>query len=162
MTAPASSSLITTKEEALEYFAARIAGARKVICYGTAVGLVFEREGTHFFSEDPGADPLNAAERIQRRVAGGRLELRRFNLDRARLMDHIVPAVERFTVSLPGTGRAGLEKRMLHGPALADGRYLRVVLRPGPGEAWTAVTAYPISLAQWREAVRSKRAKFPP
>jgi hypothetical protein len=67
-----------------------------------------------------------------------------------------------FTASVPGTGQGGHEKRMLHGPALPDGRYMRVVLRPGPGDAFTCISAYPVSRDAWLEIRRSKRAKFPP
>jgi len=158
-----SSTLIATREEALAYYANHLAGQRQVVCYGKPIIIVFEPEGTHFFSEDsPEGQVLPPSEHIQRRVRGGRIEIRRFSVDRARLMDRIIPAIEGFTVSIPGTGPMGHEKRMLHGPPMADGRYVRVVLRPGPAEAWTAVSAYPIPLATWRACVAARRAKFPP
>lgn len=105
---------------------------------------------------------LAKAERVVRRVAGGRIEIRAFSLDRARLLDHLLVAIERFTVSVAGTAPTGRNNRMLHGPALNDGRYLRVVLRPGPDDAWTCVSAYPVTVDVWRAMVRSTRARFPP
>jgi hypothetical protein len=157
------SELISTREEALAYYASRVAGRRVLTCYGKPIAIVFEAEGTHFFSEEAkDGQAIEGADRIQRRVPGGRVEVRRFSIDRARLLDQIIPAIERFTVSIPGTGPGGREKRMLQGPAMKDGRYVRVVLRPGPGDAYTAVTAYPITIEKWRECVRARRAKFPP
>jgi len=91
------------------------------------------------------------------------LEVRVFNVERASMMDLVLPAVSRFTVSIPGTATTrGREKRMLHGVRLPDGRYMRVVLRPGPGEAFTCVSAYPVSEAVWLDARRAKSARFPP
>lgn len=157
------SALIETRQEALDYYAARIAGLHTIVCYGRPVRIAFPREGTHMFSEDaaPGT-PLAPEDRVVRRVHGGRIEERRFSLDRARLLDLVPVAIERFVVSIPGTGPSGRENRMLHGPALNDGRYLRVVLRPGPGSDWTCVSAYPVSLDVFRSCVRAKRARFPP
>jgi hypothetical protein len=51
---------------------------------------------------------------------------------------------------------------MLHGPRLVSGQYMRVVLRPGPGTAWTCVSAYPVDAEQWMAARRAKSARFPP
>ncbi len=155
------SAFIERPHEAVDYYAARIAGARVIACHGQNVEVHFEADGTHLFSEDVGPNVADGL-RIVRRVKGGRIEPRQFALERAHLLDHVVPAIERFTVSIPGTGGMGREKRLLHGPRLSDGRYLRVVLRPGPGMAWTCVTAYPVSEFTWREAGRARRAKFPP
>src|ERR1035438_4459381 len=45
---------------------------------------------------------------------------------------------------------------------LPDGRYMLVVLRPGPGDAWTCVSAYPVLAYSWKNATRAKAARFPP
>jgi hypothetical protein len=155
------SAFIERPHEAVDYYAARLAGARVIACHGRNVEIHFEADGTHLFSEDVGSIVADHA-RIVRRVKGGRIEVRQFALERARLLDQVVTAIERFTVSIPGSGGMGREKRLLHGPRLPDGQYLRVVLRPGPGKAWTCVTAYPVSEVAWREAVRARRARFPP
>src|SRR5205085_884691 len=99
---------------------------------------------------------------VERRIGGGRVERREFSLERAQLMDRILPAIHDYTVSIPGTGHRGAENRMLHGPRLPNGRYMRVVLRPGPGDAFTVVSAYPVEHGTWMAACRSRRAKFPP
>lgn len=155
------SKFIASRQEAVDYYAARIAGTRTITCHGREVVVIFPADGTHLFSEDASHSDIPAHERVVRRVAGGRTEVRRFSLERAVLLDEVASAIANFTVSVPGTGADGREKRMLHGPALADGRYLRVVLRPGPN-SWTIVSAYPIDLELWRQMVRAKRAKFPP
>ena len=77
-------------------------------------------------------------------------------------MDEVLRAIATFTVSVPGTGRQGSENPTLHGQRLASGEYMRVVLRPGPGTAWTCVSAYPVAARVWLEMCRAKRAKFPP
>ena len=168
------STQIETLAEARAYYAEHLAGRRRVTCYGKSVEVVFEKDGTHLFSVGP---PTNATDeerevfinsipgghRVERRLAKGRLEVRRFDLHRAQLMGRILPAISCFTVSVPGTGRAGHEKRMLHGPRLDDGRYMRVVLRPGPGNGmFTCTSAYPVAERVWLEMGRAKRAKFPP
>ena len=99
---------------------------------------------------------------VTRNLGGGRREARRFCLDRARHMDKVLPAVSGFTVSIVGQGQKGRENKVVHGPKLDCGRYMRVVLRPGPGTAWTCVSAFPITEFSYWEAMRSRRAKFPP
>lgn len=154
---------IETLEEARTYYRARLVGTHKINCYGKPVTVVFERDAIHLFSvETPGDDPPPVEMIARRRVAPERFEERTFSLKRARLMDEVLRAVSLFTVSIPGTGAKGREKRMLHGPRLTSGEYLRVVLRPGPGEAFTCVSAYPINADGWRAARAAKRAKFPP
>jgi hypothetical protein len=157
------SAFIATRQETVDYYAARIAGVRLVRCYGRDVQILFEHDGTHLFSEsvdDESSVPKD--ERIVRRVPGGRIEVRRFSLKRAQLLDDVTVAIAKYTVSIPGTGPQGREKRMLHGPCLPSGEYLRVVLRPGPRDMWTCVSAYPVSRDMWLAANRAKRAKFPP
>ncbi len=158
-----SSADISTLGEARSYYAEYLVGQQVIECHGRPVTVFFERSATHLFSEEaPSGDALPAHERVMQRVKGGRVEERRFSLDRARLMDRVIDAISHFTVSVPGTGVRGHEKRMLHGPRLPDGRYLRVVLRPGGPGDFVCVSAYPVSEAVWLAMRRSKSAKFPP
>ena len=157
------SHLIDTPEEARDYYREKLARAHAITSHGRPISIVFERDATHLYSievPDPSAIPVD--ERITRAIGGGRVDVRRFKVERARLMDHVLPAVSLFTVSIPGDGRRGQEKAMLHGPRLATGDYMRVVLRPGPGTAWTCVSAYPVNTEAWLAARRAKSAKFPP
>jgi hypothetical protein len=157
------SELIETRQEAVDYYAARIAGRRVLSCHGKEVAILFPGDGAHLFSEEAdGTDSIPKEDAIVRRVSGGRTETRRFSLERARLLDEVDKAITHFTVSIPGTGPNGYEKRMLHGRRLPDGQYLRVPLRPGPDRDWTCVSAYPVEERVWRECCRAKRAKFPP
>ncbi len=59
-------------------------------------------------------------------------------------------------------GPAGAEKSLLYGRALPGVGYMRVVLRPGPRDALTCVSAYPVDEVEWMKARRLKRARFPP
>lgn len=158
------SEFIETLDEARAYYAARLAGAHHVTCHGRPVTIVFESDATHLYSRDANeGEGISPGFGVTRAIGGGRAERRVFSVERARMMDLVLPAVSCFTVSVPGTATTrGREKRMLHGPRLADARYMRVVLRPGPGEAFTCVSAYTVTEAVWMEARRAKSAKFPP
>jgi hypothetical protein len=163
------SDTITTAAEARAWYAQHLAGSHSISCHGRDVTIVFERDATHVYSvacSDPAS--LRPDERVERIIPCGkgrtRVEVRKFAVERARLMRFIVPAVAKFTVSTPEAGgRSGNEKRVLYGPSLPfDFDRLRVVLRPGPGVAWTCVSAYPVTADEWLAARRLKRAKFPP
>lgn len=167
------STKIKTLEEAEVFYAEHLAGRRRVTCYGSIVAVVFPPDGTHLFSEGAPKDAteeeraafvagIPSGERVERKIVKGKVEVRRFDVLRARLMDRVLPAISLFTVSVPGTGRDGHEKRMLHGPALSDGTHMRVVLRPGPGDAFTCTSAYTVSERVWLEMRRARPAKFPP
>jgi hypothetical protein len=158
------SALIESLDEARAYYAERLVGAHKITCYKRPVTIVFERDATHLFSVDPKGAPIPDRHRVERRIPPRRIEVRSFCVERARLMDHVLRAVSLFTVAVPEAGgRGGFQKRVLYGPALTPSSdRMRVVLRPGPGTAWTCVSAYPVSAQQWFAASRLKRAKFPP
>ncbi len=159
-----SSDRIETPEEARAYYRAKLARSHLVAFRDEPVTIVFERDATHLYStEVADRNSLPEALRVERLIPGARWpEIRQFSLERARLMDHVLPALSLFTVAIPGTGASGHEKRMLYGPRLSSGDYMRVVLRPGPGTAWTCVSAYTVSVEKWLDARRAKRAKFPP
>jgi hypothetical protein len=160
---PLRSADLETREHARQFYDRYLRGAHHLLCHGRPVTIVFEPGATHAYSEEPdGPEPIPPEERVVRRLPGGRTEERRFCLERARLLDQVLPAVCNYTVSVPGTGPAGRGNRMLHGPVLPSGGYLRVVLRPGPGDAWTCVTAYPVELRVYLDMRRAKSAKFPP
>lgn len=166
------SELITCLAEAREYYAAKLAGARAVTVQrsGSAqrVTIVFEADGTHAYSVGlkTGEPTPNAVDVVERRIPAGqgrfRVEQRRFSLERARLLDEVLRAISLFTVAVPEAGgRPGYQKAIVYGPALPTGERMRVVLRPGPGDARTCVSAYPVSQSEWVAACRLKRARFP-
>jgi hypothetical protein len=155
------SNLIATAEEARRYYEERYAGLHRVMCRGTEVTLFFESGATHLYSEEKMPLPVGAVI-VKRRIRPNVYEERVFSLDRAQLMDAVIPAICAFTFSLPGTGLKSRSSRLLHGPRLPDGRYMRVVLRPGTRGMWTCVSAYPIESAKWLVARQAKTAKFPP
>jgi len=163
------SELIETLKQAQELYSNDLAGARTITCSGKRVTIVFERDATHVYSVSwNGVDVLGVDERAERLIPIGRgktrIEVRRFNLERACLMSYILPAISNFTVSVPESGgHAGHQKRVLYGPSLPHSNdHMRVVLRNGPGDALTCVSAYPVSREEWLKACKLKRAKFPP
>lgn len=159
----ATSALITTLEEAREYYAEHIAGARTLTVGKERTTIVFERDATHLYSE--GGRPEDPALLVARRIPKGKsveIEERTFSLARARLLDDVLRAISLFTVSVPdGGGRPGFQKTIVYGPPLPTSEYLRVVLRPGPGDSRTCVSAYPVDAAAHAAARRLKRARFP-
>lgn len=152
------SEVINTREEARVYYDERLSGAHPLVCYGKRVSVYFPLGYTHFYSQEPAGAPLDAAAIIQQRVRGGATETRMFSLQRARLMDKIVPAVVSHAFTIPGRHR----NRAVYGPRLSSGEYMCVVVRPTEQpENWTAVSAYPVDAAAWRTARAAKNAKFP-
>ncbi len=156
------SDLIETADEARDYYRARLAGPRSITSDGRPVTIVFERDATHLYSTEL-KGPASTLPRVVRTIAPGKLDVREFSVERARLMDRVPEAIEGYTVSVPAVGgRAGAEKSMIYGRLLPAVGYMRVVLRPGPGIAFTCVSAYPVSEGEWMNARRLKRARFPP
>jgi hypothetical protein len=158
------SELILTLDEARAYYAARLVGSHAVATRRGTTTIIFEAATTHFFSvetDDFGSVPPH--ERVSRRLSATRAERRRFSVERARLMDRIIPAIAGFVFSIAGTSSHGLEKRLLHGPALPHGQYMRVVLSPWQGnpDKWTCVSAYAIDAKVWAAARRAAAIKFP-
>jgi hypothetical protein len=166
---PRPSELVSTLPEAVAFYAQNLAGARTITCSDKRVTIVFERDATHLFSEScADSTALDASEVVERTIPAGqgrtRREVRRFSVTRARLMSYVLPAISCFAVSVPESGgRQDHQKRVLYGPPLPGSRSrLRVVLRPGPGDAFTVVSAYPVDEVEFVKACRLKRAKFPP
>lgn len=154
------SDLITTLQEARDYYRANLVGVRKVTCHDKRVKITFPYEMVHLYSEAPDRPIRPGDDVVSQPTCLGRFETRLFSVERARLMDAVLPAISNFTVSIAGNGQG--ERRVLHGQMLATGDYMRVVLRKGPGDAWTCVSAFPVPSGKWLEAMRSARAKFPP
>lgn len=157
------SEFIETAEEARDYYRARLAGPHHITSDGRPVTIVFEHDATHLYSTEI-KDPASPLPRVTRRIGPGKVDEREFNLERARLMDKVLPAIAEYTVSVPAAGgRAGAEKSLLYGRVIpGSARYMRVVLRPGPRDAMTCVSAYPVDEVEWLKARRLKRARFPP
>lgn len=155
------SALIETRDEAIAYFRARLAGTQAVEVYGRAIGLMLERDATHFYSEDVKGAPIAAADLVERRLPT-RIEQRRFALDRALYLDAIIPAVRGYVVSLRGRAAAGRENFELFGPVFADGRHVKVVVQHMRADVWRCVSAFPVSSKAFADACRSRRARWPP
>lgn len=159
----ASSEEIASLAEARAYYHAKLARSHSIACGSATVEIVFERDATHLFSED--AKDINAVPDhllVTRNIGGGKREVRKFSLERARLMDSVLPAISRFTHCTSGVGPPSRSTRLIHGQRLPCGRYMCVALRPGPGPAWTCQTAFPVVEAKYAEKCRARRVKFPP
>jgi hypothetical protein len=119
---------------------------------------LFPLDVVHLYSESVKSDPPPGSTIVSQNVGPRRFEVRVFSLKRARLMDRVLPAISLFTVSIVGQR----ENKVLHGPRLGSGEHMRVVLRRGPGDAWTCISGFPVEAIAYMQARNSKRAKFPP
>lgn len=157
------SELIANEREARRYYQERLGKLHRLLCYGKEVSVFFDPAATHLYTEEiRGVVPASAIV-VRRRLRPGHFDERLFCLDRARLMDRVIPAITLFSVSIPGTGATNAANRLLHGPRMPDGRYMRVVLGPSDDpKMFYCLSAYPISHTVWATAYTSKRAKFPP
>lgn len=154
------SAFIDTRDEAVAYFLARVAGTREVTIYDRTIELVIPTNATHLYSETVDAAPLDATETIIRSLGRGRVETRRFSLDRARHMDLVVHALRNYVVSLPGS--SARENFQIFGPVLADGsRHMKVVVQRVAASRWTCLSAFPVGESAFRDACRSRRARWP-
>lgn len=158
----ASSNAITTLAEAKEYYQQKLVGKHKITSRGNPVAIVFEAIDTHIYSED--VDDINAIppdQLVTRNRGGGKRECRQFSLDRATLMDQILPAISDYKSCGGGNG-GSRATRVLHGPQTPCGRHMRVVLRPGSdGSSWFIVSAFPVDVHEYRRTTFGKQATFP-
>lgn len=165
MTCVASASDITTCAEAKAYYLDKLAGSHSITCHGQAVDIVFERNGTHVFSKglpDKAAiDACPIVELVTRDVGGGGRECRRFLADRAKLMDCVLPAISKFERCVIGKAERGRPNREVYGPKMPCGRHMKVVLREGPKKAWICVTAFPVTVQEFRQSSWHKVVPFP-
>jgi hypothetical protein len=153
---------LTCLPDARTYYRTRLVGAHTIDCRSKRVDIVFEPDGTHLYSvavDDISTIPNT--ELVTRDCGGGRRECRRFDLDRARLMDRVLPAISGFTRCALDKGARSRQPVLLHGPKLQCGRFMRVILRHGPGKSWVCVTAFPVDEAAHRSASWLKPAQFP-
>lgn len=136
----ATSECITTLAEARTYYASNLAGTRQVPCQNCAAPVLFERDGTHLFSVE--VLPITAIPAellVTRNLGGGKRECRQFSLERARLMDWVIPAISGYTRAVFDKGPISRRTIWLHGEMMSCGRYIRVVLRPGRRNTWVAL-----------------------
>ena len=159
---PASSDLIETCAQAREYYRLILAGSHSVTSKSKAVDIVFEGNNTHVFSvEVPDINAIPEDELVTRDRGDGTRECRQFALVRARLMDSVLPAISSYDRCALGKGPPHRANREIYGPCMPCGRHMKVVLRPGPKTAWTCVTAFPVTVEDFRKASWHKPAQFP-
>lgn len=156
----ASSALITNLREAERYYAERLGGMHTVPCHGRDVTLFFAKDTTHTYTEEPPEDRSGCPHIVKARLKGGVIEERVFSLERATLMDSILPAVTGHTYAMVSEGPPSSPRHLVHGQRLGDGRYLRVVLR-WDRKMFYCLSAYPISSMKWMQD-RGAACQFPP
>jgi hypothetical protein len=158
----ATSGDISTLAEAREYYRAKLARSHSIQCRDVTVEIVFDHDGTHLFSvEVDDIEAIPDSELVTRNIGGGKRECRQFSVERARMMDKVLPVISQFTCCYAGFGPPSRRNLVLHGYRLDCGRYMRVVLRPGPGRAWTCLSAFAVTEVAYIEARRAQPAKFP-
>ena len=155
-----SSSVITTRDEAVLYYRTKLARAHTITVGESRVTIVLERDATHLYSVEAD-EPIADEQLVERALGRGRSERRRFDRARALVMDHVLPSISNHVFAIQGTGARGREKVLVHGPSIGDARYMLVALRRGPGDAFTCTSAYVITHGKWMEGRRAKPAPFP-
>jgi hypothetical protein len=142
---PLASRFIDTREDALSYYAHRLAGDRPIAVKGAEITIRFNPEEIHLFTDE--RTPCPACDVIRR--DGRSREVRCDILD------------------TPGPGRAVHRAKtpgglVVYGPAGANMPRQAVVIGPGAG-VWYVRTAYPVSAKAFVKACRSERpAQWPP
>lgn len=152
------SNLIDTIEEAWAYYRERFVGPRSIQVGGCTIMLHFPGDEIHLFTEKlkVGQDP--SPDKLVRRP--GSNEVRYFSKSRARLLDRVVPTLEKPAGSVAAK-EAGAT--MVFGPVDKDGHRLAVVVRPR-GERWNVRTAYPLTPKEFADYKRggSRSMRWPP
>lgn len=155
---------VVARDEAIALYRAHLAGSHTFECCGVEVTIVFEWDATHVFSiAAKDGETIAPEDAVTRRIPRGkqppRIEVRRFNAERARLMGWILPTIAKFLVSVPESGgRDAHEKRVLYGTTPIADRYMRVVLRRCPFERRGQATKPPVSWQPPFTALRRRRA----
>jgi hypothetical protein len=152
---PLASRFIDTREDALSYYAHRLAGDRPIAVKGAEITIRFNPEEIHLFTDE--RTPCPACDIIRR--DGRSREVRCFSRDRARRLDDILDTLDRAARVHRAKTPGGL---VVYGPAGANMPRQAVVIGPGAG-VWYVRTAYPVSAKAFVKACRSERpAQWPP
>jgi hypothetical protein len=157
LSCPIASRFIDTRDDALSYYAHRLAGDHGVSIAGTALTVRFNPEEIHAFTDT--RSPCPPQDVVRRR--GGR-EIRCFSRERARLMDRMLEAVAKPAAALSARMPGSV---MLFGPADPGARRVCVVLGPDTRDSgvWFVRTAYPVTAEAFVRAKRLHRpAPWPP
>lgn len=97
------SDIIESLREARRYYEERLAGMHVVKCHGRETTLFFQSDTNHTYTEEPPED-RDGVSIIKTRLKGGVIEERVFCLDRACLLDRVIPAVALHSYAMKGEG----------------------------------------------------------
>ena len=71
---------IETREEARDYYRAKLARAHSIKCHGKAITIVFEKDATHLYSGGVSKSVLIPPQELVSRVLGRGVDNRKFSL----------------------------------------------------------------------------------
>jgi hypothetical protein len=157
LSCPIAARFIATRDDACAYYAYRMVGERRIEVDGVTLRVRFNAEETHLFTDT--RHPCPPGDCVRRAGASG--EVRCFSLARARMLDAILPTLERPAVVLRAKIPGGV---MVFGPADASAWRMSVVVAPArDGDLFFVRTAFSVSPKDFAAAVRAQqRAPWPP
>jgi len=157
LSCPIASRFIDTREDALSYYAHKLAGDHAITVRGVALVVRFNVEEIHLFTDE--RSPCPPADVTARAGASG--EVRCFSRERARALDRILPILQAPAVAHDAKMQKGVK---LFGPADPAARRLCVIVAPGrEAHVYFVRTAYDVSPKDFAAARGSGRAApWPP
>jgi hypothetical protein len=155
---PIAARFIDTCDDARAYYAFRLVGEHPVSVGGVSLVVRFNREETHLFTDT--RNPCPPGDVVRRLGVSG--EVRCFAVERARLLDLILPTIKAPVVALRANIPGGV--MLLGPPDPASARRLCVVVAPASREPgiWFVRTAYPMSPRDFAAARRGRATPWPP
>ena len=156
---PREARFISTVDDARSYYAHKLVGERTIVVGGIGLQIVFNREEIHLFTEAMKAGEMCPPTHVVPRP-GSSSEVRKFNLERAHMLDDVLRTLTSAAVIHKAKHGGG---RMVYGPADPKARRQCVVVAPGNSGVWFVRTAYPVSGMDFAQARRYGRsARWPP
>jgi len=157
LSCPIAARFVDTREDALSYYAHKLVGDHAITLGGGEPMVVrFNPEEIHLFTDERSPCPPDC---IVCRPGAHAQETRCFSVERARRMDLVLPTIQAPVTSLQARKPGAT---MLFGPPDPKSTVrLCVVVAPG-AQVYFVRTAYPVAPTAYREALRGKRAPWPP
>ena len=145
---PIASRFIDTRDDALSYYEHRLVGDHPVTLRGGIPMVVrFNREEIHLFTEKRTPCPPDC---VTHRPGARSREVRCFSVERARMLDLVIP-----TIVAPITAlRARTGTKLFGPPEQGSSRRLCVVVTPGD-RVYFVRTAFPVNPTGFKNALRS-------
>jgi hypothetical protein len=158
LSCPIASRFIETREDALSYYAHKLAGDHRLAVRGVAIVVRINAEEIHLFTDCRAPCP---PEDVTAR-AGSSRELRCLSRERARMLDLVLPTIEAPAIALRALIHEGV---MLLGPADPVARRQCVVVAPSArvGGVYFVRTAFSVTAKDFAAKLgANKPAPWPP